>query len=121
MDDPSHTILDFKYKEDIKPVLEKWAVDNNFHTHNGGEGMTEYQHGGGVMMCPIIVQIKQSGDNIHLETWLEVDLLTQFSSLFMAPTQSAIDSNGTRLWREREIARLHVNRLLKELGQPPVT
>lgn len=121
MDNPSRTVLDFKFKEDIKPILEKWALDNNFHIRDGGEGVIECQRGGGVMMCPIKVQIKQTGEKVQMETWLEVDLLTQLTSLFMAPAQSAIDSNNTLLWREREIARLHVNRLLKELGQPPVT
>ena len=121
MDNPSRTILDFNYKGDIQPILEKWAVENSFHTRDGGEGITECQRGGGILMCPILVQIKKSGDSVHLESWLDVDLLTQFTSLFMAPTQSAIDSSSTRLWREREIARLHINRLLKELGQPPIT
>ena len=121
MDNPSRTVLDFKFTGEIQPILEKWAGENYFNTRDGGDGFTEFQRGGGVMMCPILVKIKQTGEMVHMQTWLEVDMLTQFTSLFMAPTQSAIDSSSTRLWREREIARLYVNRLLKELGQPQIT
>jgi hypothetical protein len=116
----SRTILDFSFNDDVYPILEKWATENSFFTHNGVEGAIECQRGGGVLMCPVLLQIKQTGNSVHLETWLKVDLLTEFTTLFNAPAQSAIDSNATLLWRERDIARLYVNKLLKELGQPPI-
>jgi len=116
----SRTILDFSFNDDVYPILKKWAAENSFVSRNGIEGAIECQRGGGVMMSPVMVQIKQSGKNVHLETWLQVDLLTEFITLFNAPAQSAIDSNTQTLWREREIARLYINKLLKELGQPPI-
>ena len=116
----SRTILDFSFNGDVYPILEKWATENSFITRDGPEGAIECQRGGGMMMCPVLLQIKQSGNNIHLETWLQVDILTEFTMLFNAPAQSAIDSSVKLLWREREIACLYVNRFLKELGQPPI-
>jgi hypothetical protein len=116
----SRTILDFSFNGDVHPILEKWATENSFITRNGAEGAIECQRGGGVLMCPVLLQIKQTGNNIHLETWLQVDILTEFTTLFNAPAQSAIDSSAKLLWREREIARLYVNKFLKELGQPPI-
>jgi hypothetical protein len=116
----SRTILDFSFDEDVYPILKKWASENSFVIRSEIKGTIECQRAGGVMMSPVMVQIKQSGKNVHLETWLQVDLLTEFITLFNAPAQSAIDSNTPSLWREREIARLYVNKLLKEFGQPPI-
>jgi hypothetical protein len=118
--DSSRTILDFSFNGELTPILEKWAAENSFVTRNGPEGAIECQRGGGVVMCPVLLQIKQNGNSVHLETWLQVDILTEFTTLFNAPAQSAIDSSANLLWREREIARLYINRLLKELGQPPI-
>lgn len=116
----SRTILDFSLDDDVYPILKEWASENGFIIRSEIEGTIVCQRGGGVMMSPVMLQIKQSGKNVHLETWLQVDLLTEFITLFNAPAQSAIDSNTQTLWREREIARLYINKLLKELGQPPI-
>ena len=120
MDSPSRTILNFIFSGESKPIIEKWADENFFNVRSGDDGGIECQRGGGVMMCPIMVRLTQTGESVHLETWLEVDLLTQLTTLFMAPTQSTIDSSSTRLWREKEIARISVNKLLHEFGQPPI-
>ena len=120
MQKSSRTILDFSFKDDILPILNQWADENSFVTRAGPEGAIECQRGGGVVMCPVLLQIKQSGSNVHLETWLQVDILTELTTLFNAPAQSAIDSSGKLLWREKDIARLYINRLLKDLGQPPI-
>jgi len=120
MVESSRTILDFSFNGDINPILEKWAADNSFVTRDGVEGAIECQRGGGVLMCPVLLQIKQNGSSMHLETWLQVDILTELTTLFNAPAQSAIDSSAKLLWREKDIARLYVNRLLKEFGQPSI-
>jgi hypothetical protein len=116
----SRTRIDFSYREDIFLILERWASENSFSIRKGVNGVIKCRRGGGVMMPPVMVQIKQTGNTIHLETWLQVDILTEFTTLFNAPAQSAIDSSAKGLWREREIARLYINKLLKELGQPPI-
>jgi hypothetical protein len=116
----SRTILDFSFAGDVHPILEKWASENSFFIRKSSRGVIKYRRSGGVMMPPVMLQIKQSDKSVHLETWLQVDILTEFTTLFNAPAQSAIDSSAKGLWREREIARLHVNKLLKEFGQPPI-
>jgi len=120
MANKARTILNFNYKDDIQPILTKWADENGFHLRDIGKGVIECQRGGGVVMCPILLQVKQTGENIHLETWLMVDLLTQFTSLFSAPSQSPIDSSVDGLPRERDIARHFINKLLDQLGQPQI-
>ena len=49
-----------------------------------------------------------------------MDILTGLITLFNAPVQSAIDSSTKTLYREREFARLYVNKLLKDLDQLPI-
>ena len=120
MADRARTILDFKYEGEIQPIIKKWGDENGFHVRDIDEGIIECQRGGGVVMCPILLRVKQTGTKIHLETWLMVDILTQFTSLFSAPAQSPIDSSVNGLPRERDVARLFVNKLLAELGQPPI-
>jgi hypothetical protein len=117
----SRTILDFSFAGDIHPILEKWAAENGFKPLSGVEGAIEYKRGGGVMMCPVLLQLRQSDVSVHLETWLQVDLITEFTTLFNAPAQSSLESGTTTLlWREKEMARFYINKLLKELGQQPI-
>ena len=120
MPERARTILDFSYEGEIQPIINKWADENGFHVREIDNGIIECQRGGGVVMCPILLQIKQSEHKIHLETWLMVDILTQFISLFSAPAQSPIDSSVNGLPRERDVARHFVNKLLDKLGQPPI-
>jgi hypothetical protein len=120
MIESSRTILDFPFKDDMQPILEKWADANRFVMRQADNGASECQRGGGMLMCPVLLQIRQTGGNIHLETWLQVDILTEFTTLFNAPTQSAIQSGGTLLWREKDLARMYVNQLLRDLHQPPI-
>ena len=72
------------------------------------------------MMCPIIVQMQQKDNEVHLEIYLKVDLLTQFTTLFTASEQSAIDSSVEGLWQERALARDLVNPLLEGLKQAKI-
>ena len=118
MAESSKNIFDFRAPGNARSVLEKWAEQYHFHIRELEGGGLECQRGGGMMMCPIIVQMKQKGDEVHLEIYLKVDLLTQFTTLFMAPERSAIDSSVEGLWRERALARDLVNPLLEALKQP---
>jgi hypothetical protein len=115
------TILNFKYKGEIRPMLEKWAKENAFNIRDATEeGVIECQRGGGSMMCPIYLHIQQTNEEVHMEIWLKVDLLTEFANLFTVPSQSGIETDIDGLYREREIARFFINKLLKELNQPSI-
>lgn len=120
MAESSKNSFDFRAPGNAHSVLEKWADQYHFNIRELEGGVLECQRGGGMMMCPIIVQMQQKGDEVHLEVFLKVDLLTQFTTLFMAPEQSAIDSSVEGLWRERALARDLVNPLLEALKQPKI-
>jgi hypothetical protein len=72
------------------------------------------------MMCPIILHLQQTNENVHIEVWLQVDLFTEFANLFSIPPQSGIENDINGLFSERQVARFFINKLLKELNQPPI-
>ena len=117
----SRTIMDFSFSEDITPIVQAWAAEYQFRVNTLPNGGLDCRRIGGMMMSPVKLQIHQTGSRVHLETWLEVDLLTEFVSLFTAPKESTIQSGETLLWREKEFARRYINPLLEKLKQPPLT
>ena len=82
--------------------------------------MIECQRGISSMMCPIFVQINQSEENVHLQIWLKIDILTELTSFFTAPPESGIESVIDGLNQERDLARHFINKLLTRLGQPAI-
>jgi len=114
------TILDFNYKGNILPIVEKWAYETNFTIKITENGMIECQRGISSMMCPIFVQINQSEENVHLQIWLKIDILTELTSFFTAPPESGIESDIDGLNQERDLARHFINKLLTRLGQPAI-
>ena len=119
--EPSRTILDFTYKEDIQPIVKEWAEEFHFKVSPAENGGLRCRRSGSLMLCGVVLEALQSGSRVHLETWLDVDILTEFASLFNAPKESAIQSGETLLWREKEFARRFVNPLLERLNQPLLT
>lgn len=116
----SRTVLDFDFSKKIEPIVREWAKTYGFKLQTTPEGKLVGKRGSGVMMCGISLEVQQTGKKAHLETWLDIDLLTEFASLFMAPQQSALKSAGSLLWREKDVARSYINPLLAKLGQPPI-
>jgi hypothetical protein len=116
--EPSRTILDFTYEDDIRPIVKEWAEEFHFKVSPAENGGLRCRRSGSVMLCGVILGVQQSGSRVHLETWLDVDILTEFATLFNAPKESAIQSGETLLWREKEFARRYVNPLLERLNQP---
>jgi hypothetical protein len=114
----SKTSLDFEFKKNIQPIIKEWAKFYGFNIKTATNGKYTCKRGSGIMMCAVYVEIKQTAAKIHLEAWLEVDLLTEFASLFMAPRRSELKSKGALLWREKEIGRSYVNPLLAKFKQP---
>ena len=93
--EPSRTILDFDYKEDTHPIIKEWAEEFYFKVSQAENGGLRCRRAGSVMLCGVILEVQQTGSQVHLETWLDVDILTEFATLFNAPKESAIQSGET--------------------------
>lgn len=116
----SKTVLDFEFGKNIEPILSEWAKYYGFNIKTIADGKYFCKRGSGIMMCAVCLEILQTDKKVHLETWLEVDLLTEFTSLFMAPQRSDLKSKGALLWREKEIGRSYINPLLAKFGQSAI-
>lgn len=119
--EPSRTRLDFTFEEDIQPIIKEWAEEFHFKVSPGENGGLHCRRSGSVMLCGVVLEAQQSGNRVHLETWLDVDILTEFATLFNAPKECTIQSGETLLWREKEFARRYVNPLLERMNQTWLT
>ena len=114
------TIRDFTTSADIWPIVEAWAKESDFRLKQGGPATRLYQRGYGFLTAPMMLQIGQTEGRMHLEAWIRVGLLNRLMALFLVPAEMGIESGGFRLVVPRNVARPAVNKLLNQLGQPPI-
>ena len=66
------------------------------------------------------LSVRQNGTAVHLEAWIHSTLLARITALFLIPTDMGIESGGMKGIMPRSMARGSVNKLLSQLGQPPI-
>jgi hypothetical protein len=71
-------------------------------------------------MAPMMLELRQTGDKVHMEAWVRVGLMMRLLALFLIPTEMGLESGGFRLTVPRRTARGSVNELLGKLGQSPI-
>jgi len=114
------TILDFTAGAEVWPVVDEWAKETGFSLIETSGTQRLYQKGKGFFVAPMMFQIDQSGDQIHIETWIRFGWFTRMQSLFMLPAELEIISGGLRGVAPRGVARKAVNKLLERLNQTPI-
>ena len=77
-----------------------------------------YQKGMGILTAPMMLTLKNDGQDTIMESWVQLDILTRLMTLFLLPNEMGIESGGLRLVVPRSIARTATNKLLEQLGQP---
>ena len=114
------TVLDFRIQADPWPTIDIWAQQSGYRLKQESGPNRLYEKSMGIMM-PMMLQIQQAGDQLHLEAWVRGTRLTQISSLFLNPTEIGIESGADfHAAIPRKIARDDVNELLKSLDVPPI-
>lgn len=113
------TVREFQYQGNFWHEVESWAAENGYKTNQEGSPRL-YRKGKGWITAPIAVKLDQQGDQIRLEAWVNVDTLARLMSLFIVPSEMALESGGFRLAIPREIGRKEVNKLLNRLHQPEI-
>ncbi len=116
----TRTIRDFASATSIWPSVEAWAKESDYRLQHEEQTTRLYQRGYGLMTAPMMLELSQKEGQVHLEAWIRVPLLNRVSALFLVPAQMGIESGGFRLVVPRNIARKAVNKLLVQLGQPPI-
>lgn len=117
----ARTIRDFQVGADITPVVDAWAQANHYGFRGvSPDGTRNYQRGNGLLTGAMPLTIRQQGPAVHLEAWIHANLVARISALFLIPSEMAIDSGGVRGIIPRTVARESVNKLMAQLGQPPI-
>jgi len=116
------TIRDLAVAQDIWPAVAAWAQAEKFQllVRSSTETKRVYQRGTGMMTAAMMLQIEQTGNQVHMEAWLPIGFFTRLSTLFMMPAEMGVTSGGLRGVIPRNMARNSVNILLAQLGQPPI-
>ena len=115
-----HTVLDFGIQGDPWPTIDSWAQQSGYRLKEGSGPNRLYEKRMGIMI-PMMLQIQQAGDQLHLEAWVQATRMTQIFSLYLNPAELGIESGGDIHYLiPREIARNDVNKLLNSLDSPPI-
>jgi hypothetical protein len=114
----SRTIMDFRVPGDVWPFIDQWAPSANFHIVQSAGPMRLYQRGYGFWTAPVMASFQQSGDVVHMETWVRCNLLVRIMSLFILPKEMELRSGGFRAVLPRKLGRDGVNKLLEQLKLP---
>lgn len=117
----TRTIRDFQAGFDIAPFVAAWADANHYGVREtASDGTVKYQRGSGLITGAMPLTVRQTGSAVHIEAWIHATLLARIGALFLMPTDMGIESGGFRGVLPRSMARASVNKLLAELGQPPI-
>lgn len=116
----ARTVRDFSSAVDVWPIVEGWMGAADFRLVSQTGATRRYQRGYGFLTAPMVLEITQTGSQVHLESWISVGFIARLSALFLVPAEMGIESGGFRLVVPRNIARKAVNDLLPRLGQPPI-
>jgi hypothetical protein len=117
----ARTVRDFQVGFDVAPLVDAWAQANHYGFRGVlPDGTRSYQRGNGVMTGAMPFTVRQAGTSVHLEACVHSTLLARITALFLIPADMAIESGGMKGMLPRKIARESVNKLLAQLGQPPI-
>jgi hypothetical protein len=117
----ARTIRDFQVGFDIAPAVDAWAQANHYGFRGvSPDGTRNYQRGNGILTGAMPLTIKQTGPVVHLEAWIHSTLVARIFTFFLIPSDMGIESGGVKGLLPRSMARDSVNKLLSQLGQPPI-
>ena len=117
----ARTIRDFQVGFDIAPLVDAWAGPNHYGFRGvSPDGTRNYQRGNGIITGAMPLSVRQIGADVHLEAWIHSTLAARIAALFLIPADMGIESGGFRGGLPRSMARDSVNKLLAQLGQPPI-
>ena len=115
------TVRDFQVSFDVSQFADGWAAANHFGlTGVDPDGSRNYQRGSGLLTGVKLCTVRQAGPNVRVEASIHATLWARISALFLIPTDMSVESGGVRGIIPRAECRDSVNKLLTQLGQPPI-
>lgn len=117
----ARTVRDFQVGFDISTSVDAWAQANHYGFRGvSPDGSRNYQRGNGLLTGAMPLTVRQNGPAVHLEAWIHATLVARICAFFVIPSDMGIESGGFKGVLPRSMARDSVNKLLAQLGQPPI-
>ena len=111
------TIIRIHNKENVWPIVETWARQNNFRPISVAGPERIYQKGFGVIVAPMMLKVRNENQETILEAWIRVNTFVRLTTLFIPPSEMGIESDDSIVSLiPRKLARDAVNKLLDQLG-----
>jgi hypothetical protein len=115
----TRAVRDFAVLGDPWPAVDGWAARQGYKIMAEEPGHRLYSKGG-LMAAQRRVELRQMGDQMHLEAWVFVAPLARTLSLFTMPKEITIESGGMKGAVPRKMGRTEVNDLLAAMGQQAI-
>jgi hypothetical protein len=116
------SIRDFQVPFEVAPIADAWASANGFALDEVElDGSRHYVRGSGLLTGQMMCVVRQSGQHVRVEGFIHARLAARIGALFLIPENKSIAPGGIVGVLPRTICRDAVNKLLAQLGQPPIT
>ena len=115
------SIRDFQVPYVVAPIADAWASANGFALSQvDPDGSRHYVRGSGLLTGQMMCVVRQFNQHVRVEAFIHARLIARISALFLIPTDKSIEPGGVVGVLPRKICRDAVDKLLAQLGQPPI-
>jgi hypothetical protein len=119
---PRRSYAHYKVQGDPWPVIATWARAHKYLPRDPQTGDTKlFQRGSGFWTAPMKVQFTRVGDDIEVQAWIAIPLISRIGALFLLPAEMNVASGGFRAIIPRNMCRKAVNELLAQVGAAPIS
>ena len=116
------SIRDFQAPFVVAPVADAWAGANGFALGDvEPDGSRHYVRGSGLLTGQMMCVVRQFGPHVRIEAYVHARTVARISALFLIPVNISIEPGGLKGGLPRKMCRDAVDKLLAQLGQPPIT
>jgi hypothetical protein len=116
------SIRDFQVPYVVAPIADAWASANGFAlTLVEPDGSRHYVRGSGLLTGQMMCVVRQFNEHVRIEAFIHARLIARMGALFLIPTDKSIEPGGVVGVLPRKICRDAVDKLLAQLGQPPIS
>jgi hypothetical protein len=116
------SIRDLQASFVVAPLADAWASANGFALSEvESDGSRHYVRGSGLLTGQMMCVVRQFGPHVRIEAYVHARTLARLSALFLIPENMSIEPGSFMGGLPRKICRDAVDKLLAQLGQPPIT
>lgn len=116
------SIREFEAAFAVESIADAWASANGFGLSRiEQDGSRLYVRGSGLLTGQMMCVVRQAGTHVSIEAYVHARLVARLGALFLIPENQSIEAGGFKGALPRKICREAVDKLLAQLGQPPIS